>query len=103
MKDRLPWWLVVPLGWIVIAVATVVTWAAPALTLATGDTGILAGPLGLLLLASIWLVALALAVQVVRVGPILARSLKLLCGILLALALIPLLAIIAQYLRNLLL
>jgi hypothetical protein len=75
MRGKLPWWLVVILGWIVIfAAGKLFLPAAAVLRLAAKDTpGLLGGAWYMVLLAGA-VIALALVVAIVRVLVVLASS-----------------------------
>jgi hypothetical protein len=93
MKGKLPWWLVVILGWIVIFAAGVASSTAAAVPLrAARDTpGLLGGAWYLLLLGGAF-IALAFVITIVRALASLARSRQQECA--LAILLPPLLLLL---------
>ncbi len=102
MKNSLPWWLVIIVGWLVIGVLLFLIFAWPAIGLSTGDTGPLAGSLGTILLIILIILTFLVIVQTVRVGPDYASSGKTLCRIAFLLAFIPFVIVIAPYVAILL-
>ena len=92
MKGKLPWWLVVFLGWIVIFAADALLSAAAVRMLEAMDTpGLLRGAWYLLLLGGAFM-ALALVIAIVRALVSLASSHKRECA--LAILLPPLLVLL---------
>jgi len=103
MKGKLPWWLVVILGWAaIVAVGAAFLFVSSALPFTSMDTQGMLRIVGYILLLAVLLIALGLAVAAIRVLLFLASSHQRVCllGILLGPVMIILYLFVLPFLQR---